>query len=421
MNDAFFFIPESVTLEKHPKGSAPTIVDDLCTLITDSKEIWISMFLFNLPFFQKILEDLATKNNAKIKIYTIPLEGYDNKSISLTYKEKGMIKKKITNKREYAQVVHERVRNHKNMELFYLYHTNLWSSQVTSRGRDSYSLHNKSIMFKRIDDSYMCASMSANLAIGDPLHSENLFVTSDSETVRVFKEYFSQLENHSIAASQYNEQNLQTDFKIIDACHIIRVTNETNCLFTAPFLKYQYLNQDPVGSNNFVYQKIRSKIESAQFRILICAQHFNDYEPYDSRNEGLGEAVLKMAKDNDELKVEILKQTLATHQKQGERAKKFENKCNSYPNIDLKYWHPIIHDKFIIVDNEVIVMTANITPTQFAWSEGHRMRVQNENGSNMYRNNFSDINSFHFTEDYDVLKKYEHHFENLSAKSTKLI
>lgn len=416
MNDAFFFIPDSITNEKHPKGSAPTIVDDLCELMSDAKEIWISMFLFNLPFFQKRLEDLVESNQAIVKIYTIPLEGYDRKIIKVPFKKDGRRQVKTTSKHEYAQIVHNKVRAHEHMDLYYFYHANLWNSQNTSRGKISYSLHNKSILFKRTDDSYMCISTSTNLALGDPLHSENMYVTSNDETVRVFREYFSQLETNSVTAEEYDDQSLHNDFKIIDECEVIHVSNETNCLFTAPFLKYQQDNQDPIGSNNFVYQKIQAKLESAQNRILVCTQHFNDFNPYDNRHEGLGEVILRMATNNSSLTVEILKQTLAEHQKQGPRAKQFEIRCKSIPNVNLKYWHPVIHDKFIIVDNEVIIFTANITPTQFAWSERHAMIVE----ETTHRNNFSDINSFHFCEDQNVLSKYEEHFNQLSSRSNRI-
>lgn len=79
-----------------------------------------------------------------------------------------------------------------------------------------------------------------------------------------------------------------------------------------------------------------------------------------------------------------------------------------------------MHDKFIIVDNKIIVMTANITPTQFAWSFPYEMKYEINNRIYTVQNCFSEINSFHFIDD-ELTEKYIAHFQLLWDRSNHII
>ncbi|MFP3919956.1 hypothetical protein U5N28_19305, partial [Lysinibacillus telephonicus] len=115
------------------------------------------------------------------------------------------------------------------------------------------------------------------------------------------------------------------------------------------------------------------------------------------------------------IEVKILKQTRAANQRQGNRTSLAESYLKSILSIEQRYYFPIIHDKFLIVDDSILVTTANFTSTQFAWAENYNMKYYNEkeNIDFSINNTFSDINSFHFINSKDVTNKYLKHFNTL--------
>ena len=154
---------------------------------------------------------------------------------------------------------------------------------------------------------------------------------------------------------------------------------------------------------------------------MICAQHVSDIEPFDKNalaSYTLG-GIITLIPD---IEIKILKQTRASNQAQGARTQKTEAFFNEFSNVEQKFWSPVIHDKFIVVDDKVLVSTGNFTPTQYAWSEGHPMKyeIETENGreSRVIKNTFSEINSFHFIEDPVIATAYENHFTVLWGKAT---
>ncbi|WP_102273414.1 hypothetical protein [Cytobacillus massiliigabonensis] len=401
---AFFEIPIDVKT-KSTKGSSPKLLDKLIEQLQGAAEIKISFFLYNNPYLHKAIELLAVKG-CHIIIYTIPLSGYDRrkKEITLPNGKKGHY-----SKYEYAEKIVQRVMNSKlPIELRYIPHTNVWYVQKTSRGLDSYALHSKSILIKNGDGSYKCISTSSNMALGDPPHSENLFITDRKKDIHMFHTYFDLLHKQSLSLKEYGEFCQQSyDFQYVTKPSDIQDEYGT-CYFTAPFIKY-----NGAGSNHYVQNKIIEFMKTARQRLYFCFQHISDINSFDKQAQNIVSELGEIAGSNPSLDIKVIKQTRSNHQKQGDRTAKAEQFLKCFRNIEQKVLFPIIHDKFMIADNNLLVTTANLTSTQFAWAEDYEMRYQVGQEKYSILNTFSDINSFHFTHEHPVVNDYLSHFSQL--------
>ena len=231
----------------------------------------------------------------------------------------------------------------------------------------------------------------------------------------MFKKYFSILDKLSYSIKDYAEfRKEHHDFDFIVNPENL-VDTYISDYFTAPFIKY-----NGIGSNHYVQKQIIKFIKSAQNQIYICAQHFNDMDSYDKNADSIVECLIGMDKN---VKIKVLKQTRPENQKQGRRTVLTEEALKECPNVSQRYWTPTIHDKFIIVDDKkMLVTTANFTSTAFAWEESHLMfyEVVVEDGKKEIfkrKNTFSEVNSFHFIEDKNLVDEYIKHFNNLWDKS----
>ncbi|WP_378210812.1 phospholipase D-like domain-containing protein [Anoxybacteroides rupiense] len=411
---AYFEIPQ--TNKKHFKGSAPNLLMNLVEEIRGAVEIKLSFFLYNNPYLHSKLEELANLG-CKITIFSIPLNGYDLKRVLIfknNYRDSFW-----SSKKEYAEKIYKRIEaGIPNFELKIFPHTYIWVRQKFSRGKELYSLHNKSILAKFPDGRTKCISSSCNFAFGDPKHSENyLLVGDDRNTVLMFETYFQLLEQHSLSQEEYGAfSDRSYDFE-----YIVEPTNLQDrfhtCYFTAPFIKYENM-----GSNHYVQKKIIDFIKTAKQRIYTCSQHFSDYESFDPCAQSIIKAISEVATEK-QIELKILKQTRQRHQKQGARTTSAEKLFKQIRNAEQRYLSPIIHDKFIVVDNKILITTANFTSTQFAWAEDHNMAyfVVSENKNYIIQNTFSEINSFHFVEDIDLVNGYVSHFNNLWRMANVII
>lgn len=408
----YFEIPDDFT--PSPRGSSPELLTSLFSHLKGASEIKISFFLYNNPYFHEFIEEEISSNGGKTIIYTTPLDGYDKRR-SLHVTSNG--REKRLSKWDYAQKIFARILKSKdsNIEIRFFPHTNLWSAQKTSRGHDSYALHNKSILVQYPDGTSKCISSSSNFALGDPRHSENFFVTDQDPDVRMFNAYFRLLHEHSISMEEYRFfRKTKKDFE-----YTTQPTNMLDeflsCYFTAPFIKY-----NNIGSNHYVQQRIIKFIRSAQNRLYFCFQHFSDIDSFDKRSRSIVNELCGIAANNSSLDIKILKQTRPCHQAQGRKTQKTEECLAKFDNIAQKYWFPIIHDKFIIADNNLMVTTANLTSTQFAWSEHHNMMYRDGGIKRPVRNTFSDVNSFHFIYGDSVTSDYQNHFDTLWKRANLL-
>lgn len=417
----FFDIPDNE--RKHIKGSSPILLDKLIEELKGADKVQISAFLYNNPVLQVALENMA-KEGCQVKIFSLPLQGYDTRESRYIYYNN--FRNYINaSKYEYAVKVYERVINTPNMDLKIFPHTYIWAKQKTSRGNDLYSLHNKSIFAEFPNKKAKCITTSCNFAIGDPRHSENLLVVEDcSSTTNMFKTYFELMEKHSLFWSSYIKELQKNELSDIE--YIVKPTNLQDtfrdCYFTAPFIKY-----DGIGSNHYVQKSIIDFISDAKEKVHICSQHFSDIDSFDKNALSIVEKLKELASKNPKMDIKILKQTRASHQEQPTRTQRTEDALNMFENIKIKFWSPIIHDKFIIVDSKIMVSSANYTSTNYAWAENHTMKYQLLDVNKKIReeivvkNTFSEINSFHFINEKSVTALYEQHFYKLWNKSTLIM
>ncbi|PJK16184.1 hypothetical protein CQS04_09735 [Chryseomicrobium excrementi] len=408
MINCYFDIPTNID-RKNVRGSSVHLLNTLLNELIHAKEIHISFFLFNNPYLQKFLEELS-KKGCKIKIYSIPLSGYDQKKSTLYVNKKSSV---YESKLDYGQKIYKRILRFPAIELKIFPHTYVWHKQKTSRGRNSYSLHNKSILAVFPEET-KCISTSCNFALGDPAHSENMLVISnDNSTIQMFRDYFSLLDSWSINYKNYVDDNNHT---YVVTPSILDPDKYSNCYFTAPFIKYK-----EIGSNHYVQNKIIDYILNAKKRIYICGQHVSDINSFDKNSKSIVDSIINKA-STPSIDIKILKQTLSSHQKQGTRNVEAEKAMKKFSSISQRFNHPLIHDKFIVVDNILIVTTANFTSTQFAWAEKYSMKYLLDSGEEeVIINTFSEINSFHFIEDQNSVNLYLNHFNKLWDKANAIL
>ncbi|EJQ03970.1 phospholipase D-like domain-containing protein [Bacillus paranthracis] len=404
----YFYIPDNNRInEKHIWGSSPSLLQNLKEEIKGAQEIKLSMFLYNNPELHRFLEGLSSKG-VGISIYSLPLAGYDKKSVQI-YRDN--YESNIwSSKYKYAELIYNRIRQRNDIELKIFPHTYIWAEQWYSRGRNLYSLHNKSIMATFPDGRIKCISSSCNFAFGDPKHSENMIVIENEQsTINMFNVYFNMLDRHSISLENY-EANHDPLKDIRHAITPINIKDEfQTCYFTSPFIEY-----GGVGSNHYVQQKIIEFIRSAKSRIYICAQHVSDIDSYDRSSGSIVKELCSKANETD-LDIKVLKQTRPFHQAQGQKTELTEQELQQYSNVQQRCLHPIIHDKFIIVDNAVLITTANFTNSQFAWHKDRLMRykIKGEERIVQVKNTFSEVNSFHFVDDVDTTRWYNAYYNKL--------
>lgn len=403
----YFYIPDNNRIhEKHIWGSSPSLLQNLKEEIKGAQEIKLSMFLYNNPELHRFLEGLSS-TGVRISIYSLPLAGYDKRKVKV-YRNNYETSFE-SSKYQYAEVIYNRIRQQENIELKIFPHTYIWAEQWYSRGRNLYSLHNKSIKATFPDGRVKCISSSCNFAFGDPKHSENMIVVENEQnTINMFSVYFDMLDRHSISLEHYEANHDQ----LKDIRYVINPTNIKDqfqtCYFTAPFIAYE-----GIGSNHYVQQKIIEFIRAAKSRIYICTQHFSDIKSYDRNSGSIVEELCNKAK-RDNFDVKVLKQTRPFHQAQGRKTELTEQELQQYSNVQQRCLHPIIHDKFIIVDDAVLITTANFTNTQFAWDKNRLMKykIQGEEPIEI-QNTFSEVNSFHFVYNVDTTNWYIAYFNRL--------
>ncbi|MWC30796.1 phospholipase D-like domain-containing protein [Paenibacillus sp. MMS18-CY102] len=408
---AYFDIPIDTVMK--PRGSSPYLLDRLIEELQNAANIKLSLFLYNNLYLHEKLEQLSAQG-CSVHIYSIPLNGYSKQTVNIYNPETSA--RGASSKFDYAKGIYKRIEdgNFPKISLRLFPHTYQWYKQHYSRGKEAYSLHNKSILIELRDGSTKCISLSSNLAYADPPHSDNLLVIeNEPNTAAMFKTYFGLLEKHSLSLAEYKDfSGTKCDSEYLVEPTALEADEYQGCYYSAPFIAY-----GGRGSNHFVQDQIIAFIQSAKRRVYLCAQHFMDIDPFDKAAKSIVTALGELAGRDPSVEIKALKQTRADNQAQGKRTHLTEAYLKRWSNVEQRFWSPIIHDKFIIVDDKIIVMTANITPTQFAWRYPHKMQYAANIQDNRMQNCFSEINSFHFIEDAELTGQYEAHFQTLWGKA----
>ena len=388
------------------EGSCPELLYDLFSELEGASEIHIAAYLFNNPTYFNFLSGLA-KKGCKVFITSLPIRGYSDKELKVEGYEK-----KVSG-RSLAEEVYNAINETENMELFIFPHQYSWYGALYAGGGASYSFHVKSIFAKFPENKNKCILSSGNFMVSDPPHSENMIVIENNpEYESVYSMFFNELEKLAIPFkdfqnnySEYKDEFLyQFSDKIVD----LPSKGFKNCFFTAPFYCY-----DGKGSNHFAGDRIIELISNAKKRVWICAQHFHDLVSFDTERETIIGAIYKKYLDCPDLEFRFLKQVPHSSLADKRRAAIAETLFQFEIKAEQRY-NNLIHDKFIIVDDTLIVSTANYTSTQFAYG---KRRMEYKEGKDKFRKDdiFSEVNGFIILNNCPkkVMRTYEQHFNAL--------
>jgi hypothetical protein len=443
-------VPERASPTGSDVGSNPEVYygieKELKAGESDIREIHLALYLFNNPRLYQTLKSLARSRQIDVVVTSTPLAAYDER--------------KIENARQIYHDVAELCKNPsmRSNFIFLIYpHMYIWHGAEYAEAKASYSFHVKAgyILYK--DGGCKLILTSCNMSPGDPYHSESAVVLEDpscsSPFSYAFKRFFQELETLAVPWCKYasligalsRELQMVADFVFIGK-HGLKdwVEEFTNsAFFTGPFIKIRGR-----GSTHFAREKIIETIMEAEKRILVCGQHVHDIAPFNGyAGPTLIEAIAEKKRNAPNLDARILKQVSSAGLADKRRAAFVE--CHlDYAGIKQRV-NKLVHDKFIVVDDKVIISTANFTATQFGWGE-RAMELVVEQGVDyvktavnsalqLYRHPqslvrlnsvrtrktrsqktkvvkqdiFAEVNTFVIVESAELTEKFVKHFDNL--------
>jgi hypothetical protein len=363
-------IPEKAGFTGSDVGSNPEVYygieQELKARESDIREIHLALYLFNNLRLYQLIKGLARSRQIDVVITSTPLAAYDER--------------KIENARRIYYDVAEfcKTPSTRGNFIFLIYpHMYIWHGAEYAEAKASYSFHVKAgyILYK--DGSCKLFLTSCNMSPGDPYHSESAVVLEDpscgSPFSYAFKRFFQELETLAVPWCKYasligglsRELQMVADFVFVGK-HGLKdwVEESTNsAFFTGPFIKISGR-----GSTHFAREKIVETIMEAEKRVLVCGQHVHDIAPFNGyAGPTLIEAIAEKKRNSPDLDVRILKQVSSAGLADKRRAAFAE--CHlDYAGIKQRV-NKLVHDKFIVVDDKVIISTANFTATQFGWGE----------------------------------------------------
>lgn len=404
---AYCRIPTNISrVVKAKEGSCPDLMYDLFSELDGALEIHIAAYLFNNSTYLDFLSQLA-KKGCKIRITSLPVSGYSDKPSNV----EGFTDK--ISARQAAQEVYARVNDAANMELEIFPHLYVWYGALYAGGGASYSFHVKAIYAKFPNAANRCILSSGNFMLADAFHSDNILVLDGiPEYEETFIKFFKDLENYSIPYNDFNLQfkSYRDEFLYSFAGDEVNLKKNDfqNCFFTAPFYLY-----DGEGSNHYAGNRIIELIKCARKRIWICAQHFHDVISYDTDRDTIINALYEKYLSNPVVELCFLKQVPHSSLADKRRAGISETIFQFVMNAKQRY-NRLAHDKFMIIDDTLLVSTANYTTTQFAFGK-RKMTGEDEDGKFSKVDNFSEVNGFAVIPSCpgDVLSQYENHFNLL--------
>lgn len=344
-------------------GSNPRIYlhieRELLSSSKDVEEVHFALYLFNNRRLYGVLKRLAA--SCRVTVTSLPLTGYDRRKI------------------EDAQYIYVDIARRKlgNFSLLIFPHMYVWYGAEYAGGSASYSFHIKAgyIMYK--NGSCKLILTSCNMAPGDPYHSETAIVIEDPSCntpySEAFKKFFEEVERLALPWDQYyaevsnlpRELQQAFDFVFIGKQGLKDWTEKfvDQAFFTGPFIKIK-----GEGSTHYARKKLVEIIQKAENRVLVCAQHVHDLAPFNGYTGlTLIGALIEKKRERPNIEVKVLKQVPSRGLADKRRAAFVECHLN-YAGIEQKA-NKLVHDKFIVVDDTVIITTSNFTATQFGWGD----------------------------------------------------
>jgi len=379
---------------------------DLFAELEGATEIRIAAYLFNNPLYYDHLSQLARKG-CTIRITSLPVLGYSDKPA----KVEGFLDR--VSARQIAQEVYAKIEQTPNMELGIFPHLYVWYGALYAAGGASYSFHVKAIYARYPNSRNKCILSSGNFMLTDAFHSDNIIVLEGlPEYEQAFATFFNDLEKFSVRYGDFRSRfaSYRDEFLYSLAGSEINLSKERfkNCFFTAPFYLY-----DGAGSNHYAGDRIIELIRKAEQRVWICAQHFHDLISFDPARATIIKALYDKYLADPAVRLRFLKQvphsSLADKRRAGiaEALFQFVMKAEQRTN-------KLAHDKFMIIDDTLLVSTANYTTTQFAFGT-RTMEYKEGSRKFLKEDNFSEVNGFVVIPSCPktVLKEYENHFNSL--------
>lgn len=394
----------------------------------DIKEVSISFYLFNNYNLHQYFKSLANKG-VKINVVSIPLEGYDHKKPKYISEHCSKTKKyyhnKIT-KYEAAKMVYSEFdeRSNPNYKLYIFPHMFIRSKYVHpfSRGRMPYSLHIKNAYIELKNGNGSMFLTSSNMAVRDLVKEENLLIIeNDTELNKQTKAYFSHLQKNSIEINNFNTEDNYYSYPITQ----FNAPINADSIILAPF----YTNSAALAET-----RIKTLIDHASKRIYISGQHISSYK-YSIRKSNLFEKekagrvektgflfnVLQKASQG--IDVKILSQTFVDENGNSHNCRRpgnirsFQEFTSAYSkHKKLQYFvNDDLHNKFIIIDNLVIITTFNYTPTQFMYLPFVEINKFENIPRLKYKGVFSEVGQMVIVRNSAVLEKYLQQFIEICA------
>lgn len=400
--------PKPSSGNRFKEGSCPQLLQDLFSELENAKEIHIAAYLFNNPVYFDFLKKSA-ESGCKIKITSLPVTGYVDGKV----KVEGYRKK--VSPRVMSRYIYHKINTTKNMFLYIFPHLYAWYGARYAGGGATYSFHVKAIFAKYGQGKTKCILSSGNFMLGDPPHSDNFIVLENMvEYEKVFGKFFEDLEKYSIPYKDYRKSFRSYKDEFYYSFVGKEIHNEIdqykNCFFTAPFYFYGDL-----GSNHFAANRIRELIHGATKRIWVCAQHFHDLASFDTSAATIISAIYDKYLDFPKLEFRFLKQVPHSSLADKRRAAIAETLFQYVMNAQQRY-NRLTHDKFMIIDNTLLVSTANFTSTQFAFGKV-KIEYKDKDKNKKYQkvHNFSEINGFIIIPNCpkDIFGAYIDHFNRL--------
>lgn len=333
------------------------VINELRSREKDIEEVHLALYLFNNVHLYKELLKLAD-NGAKVVVTSLPLTGYDKRKI------------------KDAECVYGSILKEGKLKLLIFPHMYVWYGAEYAGGGASYSFHVKAGIIKYADNTMKAFLTSGNMAPGDPTHSETaVFIESKTPCpyTEPFESFFDQIERRAKPYEDYTRhvQGLSTNLQQVFDFVFVGGTNGIDynssqasfALFTAPFISV-----GGVGSNHYSRHRIVEAIRSARRRVLLCAQHIHDLSPFNGfTGETVIKALVEAKRKSPDINAKVLKQVSSAGLADKRRAAFVESHLD-HASI-LQRENRLVHDKFVIADDIIIITTSNFTATQFGWGE----------------------------------------------------
>lgn len=411
-------------------GNAPEFIEELESFILEKrneiKKIYISLYLFNNKTLYHFLKRIVENCEIEVNIISIPLDGYDNeKEVNVKYTHGK------STKYMHAENLYKEIENNPLYGLnFYIFpHVYIRSSKVKkfSRGKMPCSLHIKSMYLDCGSNGYTILSTS-NLAVCDYSKDDYMAILStteeDSENAKMF--YKTLIEN-CIHSNQPTKVNSEYTYPLkINPC----LQKSANNAYIAPFLMNSPLKFE---------EDLKSMIKSAEERIVICGQHVSAFSYKINNkfsNDSQSDTEFKTQKGflstlfeiNENIDINVMSQTYAEKNRnlsvvRPANPENFENFIEHFKNLKNKQYFVKsgLHAKFIVVDNKVLLSTANFTATQFMYLPYVNIEHFENIPDVSYKGIFSEVGQYIIIEDMDFANKMVEWFANLSKSAIKVL